>query len=372
MNSNFYNMLNGLNSTSKIEAVKLIMSKYKEQTAIDSNFYSNPVSLKRTKEQIFDKISTNDVYIEHLINIEAETPYSIFKFILLEEYSDIMFFKDGYKLTGGKTEEHEDQYHVIPESLLDIYKLFFNHFIENVMFLANSKFDPGNALLDTEVGNLRFHMVHSSLNVDDSPVMVVRKQIIKKTINMSDEYLDSTGCSEKQKEIVKKYSKEGNTIVFGQVGSGKTTMLKFIGNHDIENKKNLITLEDTKELGIDVPIALLTNNNYKIKDLFTAALRENPSHIIVGETRTDEIIDILEAGLTISTATSVHANSFARVIQRIIFMSMARGIPVSEVEKLITATVDCFIFMDNKKVKEIHVHKGDYKLGVYDAYEKVL
>lgn len=92
---------------------------------------------------------------------------------------------------------------------------------------------------------------------------------------------------------------------------------------------------------------------------------------MIGETRTDEIIDILEAGLTISISTSIHANSFAKAIQRIIFMSMSRNIPVNEIENLISASVDCFIFMENRKLKELYIHKGDYKVDVYNAYEKI-
>lgn len=158
----------------------------------------------------------------------------------------------------------------------------------------------------------------------------------------------------------------------GDFNNHNTTLLKYMSMHDIENKPNLCIIEDTSELNIDVPISLLTNNHSKIKDLFKATLRENPSHIVIGETRTDEIVDILNAALTINVASTIHANSFNRAIQRIVFMAIDRRIKSEEILNLINAAIDCFIFMEKRKVKEIWVHKDKICKDVYEAYEKII
>ena len=150
-----------------------------------------------------------------------------------------------------------------------------------------------------------------------------------------------------------------------------TTLLKYMGNYDLANKRNLCTIEDTPELNIDVPIKMITNNHYKIKDLFKATLRQNPSHLIVGETRTDEIVDILESSLTFSCLTSIHANSFERAVQRIVFMSMPRHIPPQTILDLINASVDCFIHMKDRKVEGMWIKKNKHVNDVFEAFEKI-
>ncbi len=215
-------------------------------------------------------------------------------------------------------------------------------------------------------------MVHESLNGRRGwPIVVVRKQTINKdgsNVHMFENYINSVGASEKQIEMIHKYARNGNIILFGETGSGKTTMLRYIGNYKLPEKRNLITIEDTAELGLDVPLALITNSRYTIKDLFTVALRKKPSHILIGETRTSEIIDIMESALVTSVTTTIHANSFRRAIQRIIFMSVKeRDLSTHEIENLINASVDCFIFMEDRKVKEMWVHKDAHINDVYEA-----
>lgn len=369
MNKDFYNMLAGLQNPKKLDAVKTIMSKYKEQNAIDSKFYSNKVKVKACMDKLYDIINTSDKFLENLIKIEGASPYSIFVYILNEDFSDIMFHSNGYTLSKNNASQPTQV--EIPDELLSIYRLFINHFIENIMFLASKKFNTGEALLDAEIDKFRFNLIHSSLTNSGFPIIVIRKQTIKSSMHMSDAYINSIGATENQIKYIQKYAQKGNFIIFGETGSGKTTLLKYMGNYKLEEKRNLCIIEDTSELNIDVPISLLTNHYFKIKDLFTASLRQNPSSILIGETRTDEIVDILEASLTISVGTTIHANSFLRAIQRIVFMSMNRKIPPKEIIDLINASIDCFIFMENRKIKEIWNHKEGVHENIYQAYEQI-
>lgn len=368
MNNNFFTILDGLKDERKHETVKFILSRFKEQSAVDPKFYQSPNKLKKCMNDLFSKVRTTDKFLEALIRIEAQTPYSIFGYILNEDFSDIMFYGDGYNLTDNGKEEKVK----IPDNLLIIYNIFLEHFIENIVFLAGKKFDTANGILDTEINKLRFNMIHKKLNNNEYTVIVIRKQTINNNpIFQSGNYLSQIGATEKQIDAIQKFALHGNTIIFGEVGSGKTTMLRYMGNYKLDEKRNLCTIEDTKELGISVPISLLTNHHFKIKDLFTASLRQNPSHVLIGETRTDEIVDILESALTTNVATTIHANSFLRAIQRIVFMSMSRQIDPNQILNLINASVDCFIFMERRKIKEIWIHKNEYIPNVYEAYEKI-
>lgn len=367
MNRNFLNMLMGLNTPNKIEAAKIIMSKCKEQMAVDRKFYTNPEKIQKCVDDIFSKIKTSDKYLEALVKIETTTPYSIFSYILNENYSDMLFYGHGFKLSDNRSNETFE----IPKDLIEIYRIFMEHFVENIVFSASKKFDTAHADLDAELGGLRFNLTHRTLTKDGYHLISIRKKTIKSSVHTTEAYINSVGASDNQKSIIHKYAQKGNFIIFGEVGSGKTTMLNYMGNYKIHKKKNLCTIEDTDELNIPVPIALLTNHHFKIKDLFTKSLRQNPSAIYVGETRTDEIIDILESSLTISVGTTIHANSFLRAIQRIVFMSMGRGIPPQQILDLINASIDCFIFMEDRKVKEIWEHKREANSNIYEAYERI-
>lgn len=387
MNESFLRFLRSIASDSNYyQAVKLILSEFELKYGSNNKLYDvdQREVLLGVKNSLIDKVDITDKFIEVAINIEVNSPFSIFNYILNDDFSDVIFHKDGYKQSdhkGFKNYLFKD--YIQDEAQLNrvrnVYKLYFKHVIQNIgTAKGESKFDPSNAIMDAEsMEKYRFNIIHESLNGRRGwPIIVVRKQTIKKEADsfqqMFDSYIQNVGASEEQIKTIQKYAQNGNIILFGETGSGKTTMLRYIGNYGLEEKRNLITIEDTAELGLDVPLTFITNQKYTIKDLFTAALRQNPSHILIGETRTSEIIDIMEAALVTSVSTTIHANSFNRAIQRIIFMSVKdRDLDTSEIENLINASVDCFIYMKDRKVKQMWKHKEGNIKDVYDAYEEV-
>lgn len=368
MNENFLTMLKGLNSKNKMEAINAIFNKFHEREATNPKFYSDPEAIKKCQNELFDIINTSDKFLETLIRVESATPYTIFSYILQENWSDIIIHGKGVKLS----DHHNNESWECPEEFTDLYKMFQDHLVENIKYLASKKFDTANAILDAEVGELRFNLTHRTLTNSFRDIIVIRKQLIGNgNLVMDESYLKSITHSQKHVDVINKYSEHGNFIIFGETGSGKTTLLKYMVNRNLDQKRNLCTIEDTRELNVDVPISLITNHHFKIKDLFTAALRQDPSTIIIGETRTDEIVDILEATLTINVGTTIHANSFDRAIQRIVFMSLKRDIAPATIMDLVQASIDCFIFMEHRKVKEVWCRKHGHFNSVYDAFEEV-
>ena len=150
-----------------------------------------------------------------------------------------------------------------------------------------------------------------------------------------------------------------------------------MGGYRINEKRNLITIEDTPELFLPINIAYLTNDNFRIQDLFKITLRENPSHVIVGETRGEEIVDILESALVFRCGTSIHADSLSKAIMRIVFMvkgSDLNSYNTDDINSLITSTMDGFIYMKNRKVEGIWKRKDINDCDMNNAlknYEQV-
>lgn len=95
-----------------------------------------------------------------------------------------------------------------------------------------------------------------------------------------------------------------NIFISGGTGSGKTTFLNALSQY-IPKDERIITIEDNAELQIrDVPnLVRLESRNANIegsgavtiRDLIKSALRMRPDRIIVGEVRSAEAIDMLQA-----------------------------------------------------------------------------
>lgn len=387
MNKNFINFLRIVASSNDLfNAVKTVLKTFEVAYGNNNKLYNRDQleNLLNVKNSLIDKLDISNKTVQTAIDIETASPFSIFNYILKDDFSDIIFYNEGYKQSDHLGfNDYLIKYYVKDEvelaNVKHVYRLYFDHFISNIQASkGEARFDPSNAILDAEaMEKFRFNLIHGSLNGRrEWPIVVVRKQTVQKEADsfkqMFDTYIQNVGASEKQIETIHKYAQNGNIVLFGETGSGKTTMLRYIGNYGLEKKRNLITIEDTAELGLDVPLTFITNRSYTIKDLFTAALRQNPSHVLIGETRTSEIIDIMEAALVTSVSTTIHANSFNRAIQRIIFMSVKdRDLDTNEIEHLINASIDCFIYMKDRKIEAMWKHKEGNIKDVYEAYEEV-
>lgn len=110
-----------------------------------------------------------------------------------------------------------------------------------------------------------------------------------------------------------------NIIVSGGTGSGKTTLLNSM-SYAIGDNERIITVEDTPELRIQKkrvePYLVVQTNNegargISIRDILIYALRKRPDRIIVGECRSGEIFEFLNAANTghEGSITSIHANN---------------------------------------------------------------
>ena len=376
MNKNFEIIINGLKNKSKRSDLKLILNRYEQGAATNKNFFENSHSLTSVKNSLMESVDITDPFIKNIIIIEAASAYSIFKYILDDNYSDILIYHDGMDLQDNreftKWKVPKDEDGNIDEDFYEVYNIFVQHFVKNITYLSEQKFDVANYKLDAEVQGMRFNMIHGANTISGHPVIAIRKNLSSGIFNLnSDDYINSIGASEEQIKLIQKYAIKGTYIIFGEVGSGKTTLLRYMANYKLDEKSNLATIEDTPELNVNVPLAEITSHHASIHSLFVNTLRQYPSHVIIGETRTDEIVDILESSLTINVGTTIHAADFRKAIQRIIFMSLKRNIPTNSLEDLINASVNCFILMDKRKIKGMWVHKEEIERDIYKAYKEI-
>ncbi|MBW3596307.1 MAG: CpaF family protein [Planctomycetes bacterium] len=146
-----------------------------------------------------------------------------------------------------------------------------------------------------------------------------------------------------------------NIIISGGTGSGKTTLLNtlssFISNHD-----RIVTIEDAAELQLqqDHVVRLETRppniegkGEVTATDLVKNALRMRPERIIIGECRSAETLDMLQAMNTghEGSLTTLHANTPRDALARLETMIMMAGfeLPIKAMRTQIASAIDLII-----------------------------
>jgi pilus assembly protein CpaF len=146
-----------------------------------------------------------------------------------------------------------------------------------------------------------------------------------------------------------------NIVVSGGTGAGKTTLLNTLSGF-ISNVERIVTIEDAAELMMRQrhvvrletrPPNIEGKGAVKQRDLVVNALRMRPDRIIVGEVRSDEALDMLQAMNTghDGSLTTIHANSPRDALYRLDTMvAMASlNLPERAVRQQIASAVNLII-----------------------------
>ena len=131
-----------------------------------------------------------------------------------------------------------------------------------------------------------------------------------------------------------------NIIISGGTGAGKTTLLNALSAF-IPPDERIVTIEDSAELQLQQPhVVRLETRPPNIegrgeitqRDLVRNALRMRPDRIVVGEVRSGEAIDMLQAMNTghDGSLTTIHANSPRDSLSRLETMIQMTGMRLSD------------------------------------------
>ena len=146
-----------------------------------------------------------------------------------------------------------------------------------------------------------------------------------------------------------------NTIVSGGTGTGKTTTLNVLSSF-IPSDERIITVEDAKELQLHQdhvlamearPPNIEGRGEVTIRDLVKNCLRMRPDRIVVGECRSGEALDMLQAMNTghDGSLTTVHANSPRDTLARLETLVLMSGfdLPVRAIREQMSAAIDLVV-----------------------------
>ena len=146
-----------------------------------------------------------------------------------------------------------------------------------------------------------------------------------------------------------------NIVISGGTGSGKTTTLNIISSF-IPDGERIITVEDAAELQLPQdhwvqlesrPPNLEGKGAISIRDLVKNCLRMRPDRIVVGECRSGETLDMLQAMNTghDGSLTTLHANTPRDAIARLETMVLMSGmeLPVKAIREQIASAVHMIV-----------------------------
>ena len=226
--------------------------------------------------------------------------------------------------------------------------------IDKIVSAVGRRVDESNPYCDARLAEgSRFNCMVPPVAVDGSLVSI--RQFQKAQLGIPDLVKFGTFTDEIAAYLQAAVSCRLNIIVSGGTGSGKTTTLNALSSF-IDNTERVLTIEDTAELQLQqVHVGRMESRPANVegkgavtqRDCLRNALRMRPDRIIVGETRGEEVIDMLQAMNTghDGSMTTIHANSARDGISRLENMVAMAGIemPLKAVRSQIASAVNLIV-----------------------------
>ena len=226
--------------------------------------------------------------------------------------------------------------------------------IDKIVSAVGRRVDESNPYVDARLKDgSRFNAMVPPIAVDGSLVSI--RKFKKDKLGIDDLVSFGAFSEEMAAYLQAAVATRLNIIVSGGTGSGKTTTLNALSSF-IDDDERILTIEDTAELQLQQthvgrmesrPPNVEGKGEVTARDCLKNALRMRPDRIIVGETRGEEVIDMLQAMNTghDGSMTTIHANSARDGISRLENMIAMAGIemPLKAVRSQISSAVNLIV-----------------------------
>ena len=226
--------------------------------------------------------------------------------------------------------------------------------IDKIVSAVGRRVDESNPYVDARLADgSRFNAMVPPVAVDGSLVSI--RKFKKDKLGIDDLIKFGAFSEEMAAYLQAAVATRLNIIVSGGTGSGKTTTLNALSSF-IANDERILTIEDTAELQLQqVHVGRMESRPPNVegkgevspRDCLKNALRMRPDRIIVGETRGEEVIDMLQAMNTghDGSMTTIHANNPRDGISRMENMVAMAGIemPLKAVRAQIASAVNLIV-----------------------------
>ena len=226
--------------------------------------------------------------------------------------------------------------------------------IERIVAPLGRRIDESSPMVDARLADgSRVNAIIEPLALDGSSITIRRfskkKLGIQDLVNFGSIAPESVGLLQAMVEA------RLNIVVSGGTGSGKTTFLNILSNF-IPESDRILTIEDAAELSLNQqhvirlesrPPNIEGKGAVTIRDLVKNSLRMRPDRIVVGECRSGEALDMLQAMNTghDGSLTTLHANTPRDALARLETLVLMAGfdLPIRAIREQIASAVDAVV-----------------------------
>ena len=226
--------------------------------------------------------------------------------------------------------------------------------IDRIVSRVGRRIDESSPMVDARLKDgSRVNAIIPPLAIDGPSLSIRRFSVDKMGL---DDLVDKHALADYMADFLKVAAQSKlNILISGGTGAGKTTLLNAISNF-IPNNERIITLEDSAELQLQLPHVLRLETRpsniegkgeITLRDLVRNALRMRPDRILIGEVRSGEAFDMLQAMNTghEGSLTTVHANNPRDALARLENMVSMAGLdmPAKAIRKQISSAIHLII-----------------------------
>src|SRR5579863_7083048 len=226
--------------------------------------------------------------------------------------------------------------------------------IEKVVARVGRRVDESSPLVDARLPDgSRVNAAIPPVAVD-GPLLSIRR--FGRDLLQGEDLVKKLALTEGMLELLKACVRARlNIVICGGTGAGKTTLLNVLSSYIPENER-IVTIEDAAELRLRQthvarmetrPANIEGQGAIRIRDLVINALRMRPDRIIVGEVRSEEALDMLQAMNTghDGSLTTIHSNNPRDGMSRLeVLVGMANAnMGVRSIRAQVTSAVDLMV-----------------------------
>ncbi len=226
--------------------------------------------------------------------------------------------------------------------------------IERIVSRIGRRIDEASPMVDARLPDgSRVNAVIPPISLA-GPILTIRK-FSKKPLSAADLVRFGSLTSESVKFLEICVKGRLNALISGGTGSGKTTLLNVMSSFVPEDER-IVTIENVAELQLQQDHVVTLESRERniegrgeinIRDLVVNALRMRPDRIIVGEVRSGESLDMLQAMNTghEGSMTTLHANSTRDALSRLETMVLMAGmdLPLRAIREQIASAIDLIV-----------------------------
>ena len=228
------------------------------------------------------------------------------------------------------------------------------HIIDRIVTAVGRRVDESSPMVDARLADgSRVNVIIPPLSLI-GPCLTIRK--FSRDVITVDKMIEFGSFDQRMAQFLEACVQGRlNIVVSGGTGSGKTTLLNVLSSY-IPESERIVTLEDSAELQLHQdnlvtlesrPANIEGEGEVSMRDLVRNALRMRPDRIIVGEVRTGEALDMLQAMNTghDGSMTTAHANSSRDLLSRLETMVLMSGmeLPLRAIRSQIASAVDIIV-----------------------------